>query len=217
MSPRVGVQQEQAPQIERPDFLELNPNLQIQRALEKKLEEYDARKHGGIKSDYVMDARYKSRILTRLLHTGSVTISQIKDECIEDFGDRFRLDLFENAAQVIYKYNSYQFSEKVEKVPVLTLNQDPNVQMSLFKKRTDYASRLNPGVAPEEQDQDARYKHMILDVLIETGSVDTDELMRTCLEKEGQRFQKDVFKNACNVIAVYNKGTTDGLRGGTGI
>lgn len=177
----------------------------IQGMLRSKLVEYEQRvsalKRG---TDAEIDARYKRRLLVRLIENELVSVEEMRQECVEDFGTGFREDLFENAAGVIEQY-CLGAHERRQVPQLIALADEEEIHSFLRGKLLEYESRLDPHLAPEEQSADALYKHSILSELLGVGHVDLKMLYGNLRSRFAERFDKDAFINAALVIDRYNK------------
>lgn len=106
------------------------------------------------------------------------------------------------------------------KTPEGELTQGPIIKLMesreiLERKLAEYRSRLNEFGAPETQ-FDTIYKIAVVERLVETGEVDTQNLSRELVAKYGT-FDTASFNNACGVIADYIKTGGKNVAGGTGL
>jgi hypothetical protein len=107
--------------------------------------------------------------------------------------------------------------------PKIILPQDPNVRQGLEAKLDEYRGRIaklaeqNPHITPEQiHSTDAGYKAAIVEELLTTGQVDTNEFSRRLMEMYGS-LHVNQFNNAVGVIDDYCKTGGENVIGGTGL
>lgn len=193
------------------ELIRLPEDPGVQSMLRAKLVEYEHRIEGAKRgSDQYADARYKSRLLIRLLEQGFVSIEEMREECEEDYGNAFKPEIFANAVEVVRRY----CSSSPERRPVpqmIALTGSEEMRAFMRTKLQEYESRLDPDLPPEEQNSDATYKCLILSELLGAGQVDVRALYRSLMTKEGERFDRDAFINAALVIDYYNRNDMSNL------
>lgn len=191
------------------DVIVLTKDPKVLAELEEKLGQYRVRLKLNDQSLQCIDAGYKKRILSHLLGEGSVDSSEIREECIKEYGDAFRQDLFSNAILVIGTYNEMGIVNIDQSgVPNhFELSQDPIIQQRLRTKRAYYQTKLDSKELSEEAHQDTYFKHLVLCSLIENGYVDGYALKTAYLSKMTNDQADSDFNNALGVVFQYNLGT----------
>lgn len=94
---------------------------------------------------------------------------------------------------------------------IITLSTDAALQAKLRAKLAEYQARFTA----DPHDLDALYKGRLLHDLLRDGVLDTEGI-----EKEYAPYpqhDRKLFKNAVNVISVYNGNDQTTLSGGTGL
>ena len=109
--------------------------------------------------------------------------------------------------------------------PVLLKPNDETLLKRLTKKLAEYKSRMVKATRTRHPDwayeidayyRDALYKSIVLERLLEKGSVNTWDLCRELAKKYKQLDGKE-FDNACAVIAIYCGQLDVKPKGGTGL
>lgn len=96
---------------------------------------------------------------------------------------------------------------------IIVLTQDSDLQQKLQRKLEEYDERL--GSSHPSSDVDSFYKAKLLRTLLENGAVRINEI-RGDLSRLTW-FERDTFRNAVSVVALYNAGYAPACIGGTGL
>jgi hypothetical protein len=215
---------------------------ELQQRLREKLDEYNNRienykkKYRVKKRDVIidresnmLDAIYKSEILTDLLENGQADLRKIHDRLYKEFNDYVSEESFINAVTVITDYintggrhthggsgffTDDMFKRLLEASAILDYPESAGQQGRLKEKyfefvgrNTDYEKKADATIDRTAMKRNS-YKMKILARLQEKHRLFVEDLARELLAEEGKAFDKMEFYNALSQIQLLLKRLT---------